>query len=345
MHEITETDGMFSVRQETWHGLGTVLTDYPTVEEAKQIAHPWEPVSEPIYRAVPTFVEEQVMDGSGNWVTETRPTVHYVEVTDSVLNARSDNGASLGVVGKGFTPVSNQEMYDIAEAIEGGDKGSVMLETGGSLAGGRKVWLLLRLREPIAIKGDPHGESIAYYALQNQHDGGGAFRGQGTNVRIVCANTSRAADLDAEARGTEFVFRHTSGITQRIEEARDALAGWRESIQQWRLANESLIATRVTTAQAEVFIEEFIPMPAARAVSDRVVENVLTGRAELRAILDGPTCEGIDHTAYGLVQAASEYHQHVRAARSAESRFKRAYLEPQRILTDAVEIARQVALV
>lgn len=333
MHEITETDGVFSVREQMWHGLGTVLSEYPTVEKAKEIAHPWEPVSEPIYRKVPYVLEDGTMGSE------------YVEVDDSVLNARSDNGASLGVVGKGFTPVSNQEMYDIAEAIEGGDKGSVMLETGGSLAGGRKVWLLLRLREPITIKGDPNGATIAYYALQNQHDGGGAFRGQGTNVRIVCANTSRAADLDAESKGTEFTFRHTSGITQRIEEARDALAGWRESVQQWRLTNEALIATAITSAQADLFVEEFVPMPPARAISDRVVDNILEARGQIKKILSGPTCEGIDRTAYGLVAAASEYHQHVRAARSAESRFRRAYLEPQRILTDAVDIARAVALV
>lgn len=332
-HEITETDGVFSVREEMWHGLGTVLADYPTVEEAKKIAHNWEPVSEPVYRQVPFITA----DGE--------PDVRFEVIPESVLNVRSDNAASLGVVGKDYTPVSNAEMYEIAEAIEGTEKGSVMLETGGSLRGGRSVWLLLRLREPITVKGDPNGTAIAYYALQNNHDGGGAFRGQGTNVRIVCANTSRAADLDASARGTEFTFRHTKNVAQRIEEARTALAGWRESVQQWRLANEALIATRITTAQAELFIEHFVPMPPARAVSDRVVENIEQARGQIRKILAGPTCEGIDRTAYGLVAAASEYHQHVRAARSAESRFKRAYLDKQQILTDAVDIALDVAKV
>lgn len=332
-HQITDTDGVFSVREEMWHGLGTVLADYPTIEQAKEIAHPWEPVSEPVYRQVPYITAEG------------EPATRFEVIPESVLNVRSDNAASLGVVGKDYTPVSNAEMYEIADAIEGAEKGSVMLETGGSLMGGKKVWLLLRLREPITVKGDPNGTSIAYYALQNNHDGGGAFRGQGTNVRIVCANTSRAADMDAAAQGTEFTFRHTKNVGERIEEARTALAGWRESVRNWRLANESLVETRITTAQAELFIEQFVPMPAMRAVSDRVIDNVLEARGQIRHILAGPTCEGINRTAYGLVQAASEYHQHVRAARSAESRFKRAYLDKQQILTDAVEIAREVALV
>src|SRR3546814_7667054 len=46
MHEITSTDNMFSVREMPWHGLGKVLSEYPTREEAKSIAHPWEPRSE-----------------------------------------------------------------------------------------------------------------------------------------------------------------------------------------------------------------------------------------------------------------------------------------------------------
>ena len=331
-HNITDRDGIFTVRQPAWHGLGTVLEDYPTVEEAKALVHPWEPVSEPLYRQVPIVGE----DGTLSTVFE--------PVENFVLNARSDDGYPLGVVSDTYTPVTNQEMYDIAEVIEGVDKGQVQLETGGSLFGGKKVWLLLRLREPISVKGDPQGATIAYYALQNAHDGSSSFRGQGTNVRVVCDNTSRAADLDAAARGTEFTFHHTKNIGDKIEDAKQALAGWRESVQQWRLVNEELISMKISDAQAREFAELFIPMPPARATSDRVIDNVVTARDELLSILNGPTCEGIGRTAYGLVQSASEYHQHIRAARSLESRFRRAYLEPQRILTDAVEIAKGVAL-
>src|SRR3546814_12257256 len=54
-HEITATDNLFSVREMPWHGLGTVLSEYPTRDEAKAIAHNWEPVTAPTYRAVPGF--------------------------------------------------------------------------------------------------------------------------------------------------------------------------------------------------------------------------------------------------------------------------------------------------
>ena len=118
-HQITDRDGLFTVREAAWHGLGEVLTDYPTRVEAQQIAHPWEPVAEPVYRRVlhPDFTET------------------YEEVTEHVLNVRSDTGAPLGVVADSYTPVTNTEMWDIAEAIEGVNATDVRYETGGSLKG------------------------------------------------------------------------------------------------------------------------------------------------------------------------------------------------------------------
>ena len=53
-HNITERDGVFTVREPAWHRLGEVLPDYPSREQAQKIAHPWEPVSEPVYRKVPS---------------------------------------------------------------------------------------------------------------------------------------------------------------------------------------------------------------------------------------------------------------------------------------------------
>jgi phage/plasmid-like protein (TIGR03299 family) len=307
-----------------------VIDGYPTREQAQQIAHPWEPVAEPVYRR--RYEEQQFGP----------PKEVYEELSGSYLNVRSDNDEPLGVNPDTFVTVSNGEMYDIAEVIEGQDKGSVMYETGGSLRGGRKVWLLLRLKDPIVVAGDPRGATIPYYGLQNSHDGSGAFRGQATVTRIVCANTAQAADLDAEQRGTSFEFHHTKNIRERIEQAQQALAGWRDSIVRWQEQSEQMARTLITNDQQETFVVKFIPMPPPHATSEIVVNNVEVARTQLRNILAGPTCEGISLTTYGLVQASVEYLNHVRRAASAESRFKRAYLDKNRITVDAVKIAKEV---
>lgn len=346
-HNITERDNLFTVREPAWHGLGEVLTDYPTLSEAKAIAHPWEPVSEPLYRQVVGF------DADGN------PTTSFEKVDGHVAVVRDDEtgSAALGVVGEdSYGIVNNQEMYDVAEAIQG-EGGEVLLETGGSLKGGRKVWLLLRLNEPLVVPGDPNGATIAYYALQNSHDGSGSFRGQATMSRIVCDNTAQMADLDAQRRGTEFTFRHSVNVRDRIEEAKSALAGWRKDVEQWNDLQRHMVTVRVTPEQREEFIERFIPAPHADIISSRVRTNIETARGDLRTIFASPTMEGIAGTAYGLVQAAVEYSEHYRrtAGRDtdgrsperarAEAKFYRAYLHRNDLAASATRIVRDLASV
>lgn len=331
-HEITDRDGLFTVRTPAWHRLGHVLPDHPTREEAQRIAHPWEPVTEPIYTAEPRIVRE----GTAEIGTE------YVKVPGHVAVKRSDTGDTIGVVSDTYEPINNSEMYEIAEAIEGEARGSVQYETGGSLKGGRKVWLLVRLRDPLIIGGDESTATIPYYALQNSHDGSGSFRGQATMTRIVCDNTSQVADLDARARGTEFVFRHTSKVQARIDDARMALAGWRESIETYRLLSEHLLTETVDDRQLNTFVERFIPAPLAGTASERVLNNVDTAREAFKSIYRGEANERIAGTRYGLVQASVEYLNHARRANSLESRFKRNYLDRNKLTEDAMRIAQLV---
>lgn len=338
-HEITSTDGVLSVRLPMWHGLGKVLDDYPTISEAKAIAHPWEPIEEVLYRSVPS-------------ISETGDLSHtYEEITDFKGVTRSDNNEPLGVVSSGYELVTNQEMYDIAEALEAEARGGVPLkiETAGSLKGGRKVWLMIRLAEPLQIKSDPKGDTVPYYAIQNAHDGSGAFRGAATFVRIVCDNTARMSDLDARARGTEFTFRHTKNIKDRIDDAKLALAGWKESITMWSEMATYLSEVKVTQEQRNEFIDMFIPLPTIGAtISDRVRNNVLNARDDLRGVFNSSTLDYQDMTAYGMIQGAIEFSQHVRATKGRtdlermENRFSRAYLSDSELTRKAVALTKSI---
>lgn len=330
-HEITSTDNLFSVREMPWHGLGEVLNDYPTRAEAQPLVHGWEPIAQPLYRAVPKIGD----DGSLSTA--------YEEVTGHVAQERSDNGALLGVTTTTFTTVTNDEMWDVAEALQNVPEGDVMYETGGSIRGGAHVWLMLRLTEPLLIKGDPNGATLPFYTLQNGHDGSSAFRGSATHVRAVCANTIRATDLDAQARGTEFTFSHTKGITERVEEARQALSGWRESIEAYRMLAEHMLDEKVSKRGEREFIERFIPAPLSTMTSDRVKANIEEARGQWWEVYGSETNEGITGTAWGLLQASSEWSEHIRRANSRESRFRRAVLDRNQIITDAKALALSVA--
>jgi hypothetical protein len=86
-------------------------------------------------------------------------------------------------------------------------------------------------------------------------------------------------------------------------------------------------------------------MPPPHSISERTEANVTTARKQLKEILAGPTCEGIELTGYGLVQASVEYLNHVRRAASRESRFKRAYLDKNTVVSDAVSIVKELVTV
>jgi phage/plasmid-like protein (TIGR03299 family) len=325
-HEITKSDGLFTVRAAAWHKLGTVFQDYPSRAEAQAIAHPWEPVRVPLFRQTARVEEDGTLYEG------------YSEVTGWKANVRSDNDAELGVVTETYTNVLNSELWDVAEALEksGSD---VMFETGGSLRGGSKVWILVRLQEPLVVKGDPHGETIPYFALQNSHDGSGAFRGQATVTRIVCANTARIADLDAKHRGSEFTFRHSKNVSERIEQAQQALASWRDSLADWQEQSAQLISQVVSPRNAHEFLEQFIDMPPESTISARVKKNIEHDRSLWLESYNGITGEGLRGTSYGLVQASLEFLNWHRKANSAESRFNRTFLTRDAMTTRAVELA------
>lgn len=314
----------FVVREPAWHDLATVLDEYPEDWPTARAAAglDWNPVAEPLYVPGP--------DGS------------FVEVDGDRAVRRDDTGAVLATVSDTYRVFPNDELGPLVEALL--DEDDVQFETGGVLKGGRKVWILVKLREPFEVPGDPSGATLPRLAIQNSHDGLGSLRAQRLQTRIVCDNTSHAADREASRHGFEFTFRHTANMTDRIDEARAAINGLRNDALAYREWATDLLAVGVDDRQRELFVTEFIPSPPTDAVvSDRVVANIETAREQVRAILASPTTAETAHTAYGLVQAGIEYLDHVRTYRDVESHFTRSYLRREPMKAKVEQLARTAA--
>ena len=217
-------------------------------------------------------------------------------------------------------------MGEIIEAVLA--QPGVKWETAGVLDGGKAVWCLALLDEPITLPGMSR-PTLPYLAITNRHDGTAACALRATAVRIVCANTFRAAELEGERTGTTFSFVHKSGWRNRIDEARKAVTGARAEMRRYAELASELLAIPVSPAQRELFITEFIPKPPDGLITDRVARNVDEARPALRMIFESKTTEQVAHTAYGLVQAAGEYLDHVRGARSWETRLNRTLIRPE----------------
>jgi len=319
-------ESMFSVRQMPWHQEGTVLADYPgDWEQARKLAGlDWDPVTTEVYAI--TGVNP---DGTG----------HYEPIQGWKSIARSDTGAVLSLNRDTYTVIDHGEMGEIVEAVLA--QPNVKWETAGVLDSGRAVWCLALLDEPITLPGDASA-TLPYLAITNRHDGTGACALRATAVRIVCANTFRAAELEGERTGTTFSFIHKSSWRNRIEEARQAVTGARKEMRRYAELAHELLAIPITARKRELFITQFIPMPPDGLVTDRVARNVDEARNALRLLFDSATNQQIAGTGYGLVQAAGEYLDHVRTARSWETRLNRTLIRPELLKHRALSLVREI---
>lgn len=186
----------FSVQEKAWHGLGQIVTEYPTSAEA--IIHSgldYQVIKEPNTHRLPSGLE--------------------VRSENSFFTYRSDNEAILGgKVGKDYHIVQNTDAFSFFDAIVGGTDG-ILYETAGALGNGERIFITAKLPNYIRV-GNGDDVTEKYIFLTNSHDGSGSITAAFTPIRIVCQNT-----LNASLRNMSNVvrIRHTSGAKQRLEDA------------------------------------------------------------------------------------------------------------------------------
>lgn len=317
----------FSVNKPMWHGLGTVADRYPTdwAEAREWAGLTWEPMALATLQA-------------------TLPNGSVIDLPDHRLIVRDDTFAPLGVVSDEFEPVKNARMGEIVETIlDAGFK----FETAGTLRDGRMVWALAYLDEPFRVAGDD-SDTLPFLAILNAHDGTGACKAIYTDVRVVCWNTYRAAEMRARPQDT-FTFRHTTGVNDRIDEARQVMKGLRAETADWTALAASLFNTPIVdeTAALNHFMADWEPLAYRKLkkgeteLPDRSRDHTDRARKAFRSIyLDSVTCDAHRGTALGLVDAAVEFVDHVQGREVG--RFGR-FLTGDPRKAQAVKLARLVA--
>lgn len=358
-------DTGFSVRKPMWHGEGDVLEDYPEdwADARVKAGLLWEPEPRPLYQ-LPSKVS---CESCGMLIgTSHRNTCRFfkdgplvvpqqidplklrediVTIEGKKLIVRNDTEDPLGVVGEDFELVLHGKMGEILEALLGSGKGKLKFETAGSCRGGAQVWALCLLDEPYTVAGD-NSETYPFVVLLNAHDGSGACKVIITQVRVVCWNTYRAAEMEGERHGRQFIFRHTGTVNDRIERAKLALAGVRDEAHEWDALSTELFGMRADEAALNHFLADFIPEPIGEVVSERVRNNVAKAHKVFKHLyLDSPTSDAHRGTALGLVDASVEYLDHVRGYRNADTYMGRTLLRPEPLKAKAVTLAREVCSV
>jgi len=306
-------DQGFFVREPAWHGMGVVLDDYPDRETAMKLAgHDWQVVERSIARSA------SKPDGARYWKALDGFKAHVREDTDEELAVHPST----------YEAIQNSTAYDVAELLF---EQGFQYETGITLDGGKTCAITLKLDEPIRITGDDD-IILPFGCLSWAHDGTAALKVRSGTIKQVCANTVTASEAEGKRLGTDFTFRHTKNVMERIEDAKEAISGVRKGLDVFRQVMEELAAIPVTPEQRDLFVSTVIGdrdgvVSLSSTVSDRVKNNIETERAKINALFFGPTIpEAHRLTGYGLFQAGGEYFDHLRRYNSKESYVKRTLL-------------------
>lgn len=286
---------MFYVGETPWHQLGTKIDSAPTSEDAIKIAGlDWEVVPKPIY------------DEFGR------------EIPGYKVNQRSSDNKNLGIVSNRYRIVQNREAFAFTDALLGE---GVRYETAGSLASGKRVWMLARLENTMICE-----ENVdPFLVFSNCHDGTGAVRVAITPVRVVCQNTLNLALRQASRHWS---CAHKGDIQGKLDEARYTL----ESADRYMEALEEefgeLKLKKVTEDQVRRMTDDLLKAEFAdlvkKATGDQKIvdlkeyvrqqkfEDKLNRKKNdiLNIYFDKPDLKGTEHTAFRFINAVSDYATH-----------------------------------
>ncbi len=285
---------MFSVRKKPWHGIGTVVQDAPCSREAIRLAGlDWEIVQKDVYT-----------DGG-------------TEISGYKANVRSTDQSVLGVVSDRYQIVQNREAFAFTDSLLGE---GVTYETAGSLQGGKRVFMLARLPQRFIIAGD---EIEPYFVIMNSHDGSCAVKAAMTPVRVVCQNTLNLALRTAKRTWTA---RHTSGIMDRIEDARMMLQFAEEYMSQMGKSIDDLVQKKLTDRKVMEYFSEFFPvtedMSAAQKKNNLVLLNDMKAR-----YFDAPDLKETERNGYRFINAVSDFATHAEPVRKTKNYRENLFLK------------------
>ncbi|MFE6020762.1 DUF932 domain-containing protein [Streptomyces sp. NPDC056441] len=318
-HEIEQfTDGtaaFASANTSAWHKLGVVTEGAMTAEEAMSLAslNNWN------VRLLPLNATEITADGT----TPVEVPQHFATARTHPRTGRTE---TLGVVGSDYHPVQNEEHAEFLNLLA--DESGAHFETAGSLKNGRQVFLTMKMPESLTIGGNDQID--LYIAAFNSHDGGSAFRIVVTPIRVVCANTQRAAIQGARS---SFVVRHTAGAKARIAQARSALGLTFRYAEEFERAAQRMIEAEMTLNELRSVINQLWPVKDSDSARTKTNQRQRWG-AISNLFEHADTQAGIRGTRWAGYNALTEYANHVAPARGKTNADKTA-ARAERVISGA----------
>jgi len=295
---------MAYVGEQPWHGLGQqLLPNQPIEAWGRAAGMNW------------TIEEAEVRFVAG---TTGLGSIHAFP--EQKVLYRSDTKEPLSVVSNRYHVVQPNEVLSFYKDLT--EVGGFELETAGVLKNGRKLWALARTGQSVSLKG--RDEVNGYLLLATACDGTLATTAQFTSVRVVCNNTLAIAL--SESQGAIKVPHRSQFDGQAVKRQLGiAVSHWDEFMYRMKALSER----KVKPETAHEYFRRVLAYPSGSAkdgpvaaTNERAVKvatELFSGRGK------GSNLASASGTAWGLVNAVTEFVDHERRARSDDHRLDAAW--------------------
>jgi len=260
----------------------------------------------------PTGYEDILEQTGMNWNVTSCDTYAEVDGTKLLIPntktiVRVEDSKPLGIVTDKYKIVQNRQAFDFVEELYG--NGSVEFIRGGSFKGGRSTWIEGKVAQKYSVFGD---EMECYIIFKNSHDGTGSVTALVVPNRVACSNFFNMPLKDASR---VWRCKHSGDPIQRAKEAGDILLAGSSYMKALEREAEVLNAIKLTPTQVRQFVERLFPMPVVKEgekeVSDRVIENINTRRAQLLEVyLNKDDLMNFDDNGYRFLSAVTDWVDH-----------------------------------
>lgn len=281
-----------------WHGLGQQLKEDASIEEWRVAAGlDWD-----IIRAPVQFMNGQMHKWPANEVLY-----------------RSDTNEPLSIVSNRYHIVQPAQVLEFFRNLV--DESGFKIDTAGSLHGGKKIWTLARTGfEQEIVDGDP---VKMYLLLVTSCDRGLSTKSYFTSIRTVCQNTLQLGSVNGNFANLVEVRHSTKFCAETVQEnlGLNAKAVFDEFLGKMRgFASKSL-----SDAQAAAIIEAVFDKQGAKGAirekkAFKTVMQLFNGTGK------GSRIDGVAGTAWGLVNAVTEFADFHARATTQDNRLASAWL-------------------
>lgn len=298
-----------------------------------------------------TLQPQEMLKAAGlDWKVEKRPLTIALDnglaagqvLNDTAALVRDSDQKILGICGKEYTPMQNEETFKFFEKFC--KAGDMEMDTAGSLCGGKRVWGLAKIKGGFTLKG---GDEVEGYMLLNSpHIWGKSMSIMFSPIRVVCMNTLTMALNKSSDENTFRMIHNRAFDAAAIKMAEEKLGLAMKELDKFKKAAQLLSSKKADDEAVQRFMAKIFQPDLLK---DQVIlpdqyNRRMEKLMELVATQPGADLKSSKGTWWGAFNAATYYIDHI-AGRDQDARLERAWFGSsatlkRNALNDALELAK-----